>query len=270
MRLVLNKAVLLLAIPLLLVSCKAKKALPEGAPAEIKQKELINRVAEGEGTFDNIRIRASGALTADGNSQSFRVEVRIVKDSLIWVELADPVLGLKLARAIITPDSIFMINRIDREYFKGDISELQNQFGVSYGFRELQRVLSGNLVFEIDRSFELYYVPGSYLLSNVNPLLLTDSSEQQLEDAALQAYINPSQFKPSRQVQYDPETDLTYSLYYHGFKDVGNGFYYPDIIELEYGDKAENKLRLVIRRFEQNDPELRFPFNIPSQYAEMR
>lgn len=269
MRSVLSKAILILVLPLLLVACKARKALPEGAPASIKEKELLRQVADAQNDFENLRLKASGTLSAEGNNQSFRVEVRIQKDSLIWVELADPVLGLKLARALITKDSIFMINRIDREYFKGDISELQSQFGVNYGFEELQRALSGDLVFQIDRNFDLYYVPGAYLLSNINPVQLQELMADQKGSTVLQAYIDTKNFKPARQVQYDPLSEVTYTLFYHGFKEVGKGKY-PDIIELEYGEKTENNLRLAVKRFDHNDPELRFPFNIPSQYAEMR
>ena len=269
MQSVLNRAVLILVLPLLLAGCKARKAIPDGAPESIKEKELIRRVDEAQGNFENLRMKASGTLKSDGGNQAFRVEVRIKKDSLIWVELADPVLGLKLARALITRDSIFMINRIDREYFKGDISQLQNQFGVNYGFGELQRALSGDLVFEIDRGFDLYYVPGSYLLSSIDPATLGEGPVGSGTGAFLQAYIDPAQFKPSRQVQYDPMAEMTYSLFYFGFKDAGDGKYYPDIIELQYGVKAENNLRLAVKRFEQNEPDLRFPFNIPTQYAEM-
>lgn len=257
-------------LPLLMIGCKARKAVPEGAPASIKEKELIRKISEAQGSFDNVRMKANATLTADGSNQAFRLEVRIEKDSLIWVEVADPVLGLKLARALITRDSIFMINRIDREYLKGDISELQSQFGVNYGFDELQRALTGDLVFEIDRGFDLYYVPGSYLLSSINPAILAEGLGEGESEPVLQAYIDPSKFKATRQIQYDPVKDITYTLLYLGFKEVGVGKYYPDIIELEYGEKAENNLRLAVKRFEQNDPDLRFPFNIPSEYAEMR
>ncbi len=266
----LNRVVLILFLPLLLVGCKARKSVPEGAPAGIKEKELFRKLDEAQGNFDNLRIKANATLTAEGTNQTFRLEVRIKRDSLIWVEVADPVLGLKLARVLITPDSIFMINRIDREYLKGDIGQLQTQFGVQYGFDELQRALSGDLVFDVNRGFDLYYFPGSYLLSSVNPTVLAEGLKEEVRDIVLQAYIDPSRFKATRQLQYDPVKQVTYSLVYLGFREAGNGKYYPDIIELGYGAKAENNLRLAVKRMDQNEHDLGFPFNIPSQYAEMR
>lgn len=270
MRLVSNRWHLIVILVVFLAGCKSKQAIPEGAPVPIREKELLAKVAKANGNYENLRVRATGNLNADGQSQNFRLELRLLKDSLIWVELADPVLGLKLARGLVTADSLFFINRIDREYFKGDLSALQEKFGIDYGFQELQNALSGNLVLELDRSYGLYYVPGSYLLSSADPKLLKPDSAELTRTIIRQAYIDPVQFKAKKQVQINPETNETYELYYQSFQSTAGGIYYPQIIELIYGSAGENSLRLASRKIEQDNPELQFPFNIPSEYAEMR
>lgn len=270
MRLTLSKWHLLVILAILLAGCKSKRVLPEGSPVVVKKKELLLKVEKAQSEYSNIMVKATGKLDVDGQSQNFRIEFRILKDSLIWVEVADPVLGLKLARGLITRDSLFMINRIDREYFKGGISMLQQKFGINYGFLELQNALSGNLIFEIDREFDIYYVPGSYLLSTADPKMLEAEAINSDTSIINQAFIDPVEFKPKRQVQYSPVTKETYQLDYMAVENTEKGMYYPQVIKLTFGVNKENELRIALKKFEQNNSELRFPFNIPAQYGEMR
>lgn len=261
---------MLLVTITILSACRSKKNLPEGAPAPIKQKDLLEKIDEAATTYDNIRIKAVGNLKNDGQDQGFRIEVRMLPDSLIWVDLADPVLGIKVVRVLITPDSIFMINRIDREYFKGDISVLQERFGVEYGFRELQNALSGNLVFDLTRDFKMYLVPGYYLLSSADPSVLEEESDELRNEQILQAYIDPVHYKAMRQIQFDQAKGESYALHLRGFEMQDGGIFYPQIIELIFGKDGENNLRLAVKRVDKNDPDMGFPFNIPADYAEMR
>ncbi len=257
-------------LSIVLISCKAKKSLPEGAPVVIKQKELLQKIEQAGANFKNIRARATGNLTTDGQTQNFRLEYRILKDSIIWVELADPVLGLKLARGLITRDSLFMINRIDREYYKGDIGDLQENFGVNYGFKELQNALSGNLVEPTDRSYKLYYVPGSYLLSTADPQRLEKDVEHTDTTIIRQLFIDPVEYKAKKQIQFDPVRSEEYQLVYQSFENTPGGMIYPQIIELIYGAAGENKLRIAVKKIDQDQAQLRYPFNIPKGYVEMR
>ena len=271
MKSVLNKVALLTLVSLLVIACKSKKNLPEGAPEVIKLKELRAGISDGKTEYQTLRIRAQGNLETEGQNQGFRLEVRILRDSLIWAELADPILGLKVARALITPDSLFVINRIDREYLRADISAMQQQFGVEYGFNELQNALSGNPIFDDWEDFELYYVPGHYLLSTTDPARLEQEAEtSKVSGTVQQAYISPGSFKAVQQLQFDPAEDDVYRLTFEGFEKKEGSHAYPRIIELHYGKNEKDRLRLAVKRFEFDDEGLPFPFNIPDGYAEMR
>ena len=260
----------MLLLPLLVLSCKAKHTLPEGSPKVIKQRELLQKMGAVENDFESLRIKAMGNLEAEGTDQGFRLEIRILKDSVIWVEVGDPILGLKLARGLITTDSLFFINRLDKEFFKGELSALQEKFGIHYGFTELQNALSGNLVFTPDKNFELYYVPGSYVLSTEDPSKLnSDSLSEKISLEASMAYIDPLTFKPGMQVQYDPLSNEVYKLVFNSFLKTEHGSF-PQLIELYYGEMDENRLRLAAKKIEVDPEGMKVPFNIPTSYVEMR
>ncbi|MDZ7848039.1 MAG: DUF4292 domain-containing protein [Owenweeksia sp.] len=62
-----------------------------------------------------------------------------------------------MARAIIYKDSLVYVNRMDKQYFTGQVAELQDQFNLQFGFRELQNIFGANLLFDLRENFKIYY-----------------------------------------------------------------------------------------------------------------
>lgn len=264
----LSKLIYILGWSLLVLGCKPGRQLPVGAPPEIRPRVLIKEIAGAENHFQSLRIKAIGNYRAEGQSQAFRLELRLLKDSLIWVDLADPVLGLKVVRVLITPDSLRLINRLDREYYTGDIEELQKRFNMGFGFGTLQQIFGGNLLFDLTDEFDLYYRPGKYLWSTLNP---SDSlrSARGSQRLLKQVQIDPKNFKPVEQSLADPLENRAFTLHYKAFEAMATGLIYPQVIEIEYAEKENSSLSLSIRKVERDDPELRYPFKIPGDYERM-
>ncbi len=264
-----NRFLAFLIISLALVACRSTRKLPEGSPAPIKLRALLTAVEERENSFDNLRLRYHGSYDDGSSSQDFKLEVRIAHDSLIWVDLADPLLGIKVARAIITPDSVAFVNRLQREYLRGNVSKLQQKFKIDLGFQELQALLSANTIFETESDFELYYRPGAYVLSDFNLDEQDDPAQYSGRSRFRQIYLDPQNLKPSQQMQNEPTLGKRYQLSYKHF-DQQEGLLYPETIILDFLNQSSGKLELELRSLSANDSNLNYPFNIPSGYAEMR
>src|SRR5215204_4379643 len=71
------------------------------------------------------------------------VTIRIKKDSVIWISMV-PGLGIEAARIRITPDTIQILNRLQRQYIAGNFSMLKNKFNIAASFEMLQAMLLGN------------------------------------------------------------------------------------------------------------------------------
>ena len=268
-----KRLALLFSVLLLAVARKSSKNLPEGAPAPIKQKALVERMLVAENDFQSIRISGNANYSKGSTSQSFKLEVRILTDSLVWVDIADPLLGIKVARAVVYKDSVAFINRLEKQYFVGRVADLQSKLKLNFGFEQIQAILSGNLLFDLDKDFGLYYKPGAYLLSDFDP----DPKGDQPVTGNLsktefrQIYVEPASYKPQMQVQQEPAMGKNSTITYKDVKKWETGTLYPQTLKIERLENGE-ELQLIfdVKRVDQNDPQLNYPFNIPSDYAEMR
>jgi len=75
------------------------------------------------------------------------------KDSLIWIHMSK--LSVEAARLQITPDSISMINRLEKLYVREDIAELSNRLGVDMNFHTLQAWILGDILHNYDREADM-------------------------------------------------------------------------------------------------------------------
>lgn len=81
-------------------------------------------------------INWDGAGTAfSGPSQ-----IRIVKDSAIWISIT-PAFGIEAARVLALPDSIHLLDRINRKHTARSYESLRAQFPLPISFRWLQAFL---------------------------------------------------------------------------------------------------------------------------------
>ena len=80
-----------------------------------------------------------------GDKQDFAANIRIEKDKRIWISIT--ALGLiEVARALITPDTIMMIDRMHKEYRILPFSEAGKLLPIAVEFTTLQNLLVGDVL----------------------------------------------------------------------------------------------------------------------------
>lgn len=266
----LKKVVFVLSIVWLTVQCGGSKKLPDGAPAQLKTAALFDSIETAENTPTVLIMKAAANLQAPAISQSFRLEVRIFRDSLIWLDFADPILGIKAARAVIYPDSVAFINKLKRECFSGNITTLQRKFNFSFNFYDLQAILSGNLVPKAynRKTLEQYPMVSAYQLTDFPQNSKNQQAINPLQEQFTKLLINPSNYKPTSQEQREPVNGKLYTLLYNSFLQT-NTITYPTKIKVEYVDGEQSVLMLDVQDVE-TPTSTNFPFSIPSNYARIR
>ena len=93
---------------------------------------------------NELKVEARAVLEEPDSRTEFNLEMRLLHDSLIWMQLSDPFLGFPLMRAVISVDRFAMVNRLEGTYFEGDARGLDQLLGMSLPFQLLQDVLLGN------------------------------------------------------------------------------------------------------------------------------
>src|SRR5690554_6838630 len=145
------KPFFLLMFAVLIVGCGgAKKTVSDGLDAGISAKKLI---ALHENTTFNFETLASrvGILYQDKHqTQSITVSLRIKKDETIWVSAS--MIGITLAKILITPERVQYYETINNTYFDGDFALLSNWLGIEVDFDIAQRLLLGQSVFPLHQN----------------------------------------------------------------------------------------------------------------------
>ncbi len=160
----LNRVVCILLVLGLCASCRAKKpatviTVPKAdsvsstvsqsaESANIARAEKLKAVKSSQASFNTLSGKAKAALSIGSNSNDVTMNIRIKNNEAIWVSVT-AIAGLEVARALITPDSVRVINRLENEYIKKPFSYLYDFTNNKINFATLQSILVGNVISDL-------------------------------------------------------------------------------------------------------------------------
>ena len=141
-----NKVTLLLALGLL-GSC-ARKAVPTTTSAAgpgtstAAMEPLVPSVKATNTTFTFLNAKGKAQISMKGNKQGANLALRMRRDSIIWVSAG--LAGIEGVRAVLTRDSVRVMNRLDKTYFSGGYDYLSKLLNVPVSFAQMQALLLGD------------------------------------------------------------------------------------------------------------------------------
>ena len=156
-RSILTNTVYGLVLLLVLNSCKAKKAvlpvsaaIPEAAPVisvevDNTRKNKLKSINDSNMVFSTLGVRSRAVLSINDKANDVNMNFRIRNNEVIWVSIT-ALAGLEVARALITPDSVRIINRMDNVYIKKPFSYIYEFTNEQITFKTLQSILIGNTI----------------------------------------------------------------------------------------------------------------------------
>lgn len=144
--------IILMALVSFAFACKSKKAIV-AAPAAVKTDSIaVNKNVENikllrskNIVFNTLSMRGKADLNMAGNNNSVTVNVRIQRDQKIWMSIT-AIMGIEVARAVITPDSIMVLNRLQSTYIRKPFSYVYRYTSKQVTFQMLQDILTGNTI----------------------------------------------------------------------------------------------------------------------------
>ncbi|MBK7967166.1 MAG: DUF4292 domain-containing protein [Bacteroidetes bacterium] len=114
--------------------------------------ELMNRLDSSAFKAEWISGKASVKTNQDGNETSFNITLRAKKDSVIWISIS-PLLGIEVARVMITPDSVMMLDRLHNQYQVNTFEAINKLLQLKVNFEIVQSLLYGN--FSLTRKMKI-------------------------------------------------------------------------------------------------------------------
>ena len=145
-------------------SCKTNRSVIKEPIKEYGANYLFEKLKENELKFDWFSAKYNLDLIIDKKKNSLSGQLRVQKDSVIWISFS-PALGIEMARLLITTDSVKFINRINKTYFEGDYRLVNDFLDSNVDFDVLQSILLGNdLTYYEDGKFRASYDSKEYHL----------------------------------------------------------------------------------------------------------
>lgn len=275
--------VLVMSASVSLTSCKKKKKnnttvvdSTSTGPCKLDYKNprtLIAGMRKSEFTFGWMIAKMSCEAYDDSSRATFEVNLRIRKDSVIWMNVLGP-LNIKIARVLITKDSVKFIQYQDGtlgaqpKCFQGDFALLSQMLQTEVDYDMMQSLLVGNSVsfYEEDEKLRSSINQGEcrYTLSTIRKRRLRKVMEGQTppQDPLQTISLDPAQSYKIMSIFFLDEQNRTFRASYSDFRTLDSmqfpykaAFFVKGLTRSAGGSLEYTSIKL-------NKP-TDFPFSIP-------
>ncbi len=253
-------------------ACKSTRSVIKEPIKEYGADYLFNKLKENELRFDWLSAKYSLDLLIDKKKTSFSGQMRMRKDSAIWISLS-PALGIEMARILISEDSIKFINRINKTYFIGDYAMVNRMLGTNIDFDIIQSLLIGNDLTNYEEGkFRASYDSKEYHLVTAGRAKLKKYVRNKDDEERIyiqNIYLNPESFKiTSMKVKEIKKESIKLDALYSDFEYVSGQLFAHHVV---YDIAADSPILTEVdySRVDINEKQ-RFPFKISSKYARIQ
>lgn len=233
-------------------------------------KALTKYIKENELNYTWIYAKANVESLIDGKEESFDIKVRIKKDSAMLISI-QYMLGIEVAKVLITKDSVKMVVYPKKQYFRGDFNYINEILHADLDFDLLQAVLFGNSAEFHDDDDKLKPVTDRqncrYLLSTVRKRKLKKIKEgQSAPKESLQTMtLDPVTFKILKNEFIDIATNRIFTANYDKYPLATDSVYAPRHVNIDIVAEKKVNLKIDYVRIEKNTPQ-KLSINIPPKY----
>lgn len=279
------RRLVILTIPLLFtMACKTTQKVqqapvlknPVSVPSLKKEDihTLAAKIRENTLKYKWISAHFSIDMSQDSSTTSFSGDIRLCKDSVIWMSIRAIMGTLEAARVMLTEDSALFINRIKDTYFKGDYEYIDNILDEDLDFDMVQSVMIGGCMeFYNDTSKMKSYFDGKeYIISTIRKrklkkILFKNRLFHSKDDAQF-IFLDSSDFHITHLRVEDFVNNRTFDAYYSDFQKVDSimfPMHIQYVINAEKAIKIDLKYKKVILKQHEE-----VPFIIPKKYERIQ
>lgn len=190
-------------------------------------------------------------IGGNGKKESVNANLRMYKDSLIWISVTG-LFGIEGLRAHITADSIKMLNKLDKVYTARSVNYLQEVTGLPLDMPSVQHLIIGNPVF-LDSNIVSYAANGN----SISLMSIGDWFKNLVT-------ITDGRLSHSKLDDIDMGRNRTCDLSYDDYENK-KGVLFSSKRRITVSEKSKLDIRLDFKSYNFNET-LSFPFNVPKNY----
>ena len=274
-----------------------------GKTDNVKPNKLYKYIIDNELKYNTLSLKFSATLGSGEEAQTFSGNIRMKKDSIIWVSLRS--YNIEGARVCLTIDSIKFINRLDNTYYLGDFSYMAEKFDVDLDYNIIQSIITNSFFFyptpqdsaKAVADFKPCYDSTCYCMSSVSDRKYsrffeddknTNRIDRKLEKELKDSIDNKGQKNNYSDFIYQivkvmPEIYRINDIYIENYIQQQSMFisyadqyqidgqYFPNIISIELlTPKFATTLVINIESVSFDKEEMSYPFKITDKYQEIQ
>jgi len=188
-------------------------------------------------------------------TRKFTANIRMRKDSVIWMNVKK--LNVEAFRILITTDSIYVIDRLEKEYYIEDLKLVEEKFNFPGQFQALQTAILGNPYF-----FEKQQLSAS--VANQQYQLTGDNEVRTKSDY----YLNGESYALEQMAFFDVERDRKLTVFLEAYSPVLEAAFqlaHKRKFVVESEETGTATIKMDFSRVEINVPKS-IKFSISSRY----
>jgi outer membrane lipoprotein-sorting protein len=240
---------------MIISSCKSSREISTTVKPENLSYETVAAKFQSQLHDYNTASFKAKIEVKEKKTQNFTANVRLVRDSIIWASLTGT-LGVEGARIIITKDTIHILDKVNKVYYKEPFSFIYQYVPFPVTMNLLQDILLGNHRIDTAALTE-FKIEDAY------------SIHQKGKEINSVFIIDPLLFMPLLVKMNETEHNRHLSLAYRDYRPASDTdaaskvFSFHRIVDFKSGKKI--KIDIKFLRINWNE-ELTFPFSVGDRY----
>lgn len=267
-----KKCIYVLLMPLLLLACRPVKrvqkietavtardtstrvVMPEKKPLDSlgMAGDMIQALQQKPIDFNTFYAKVKIDYADNSNGGQATAFIRIKKDSIIWISLNQ--LGIEGMRLLIRPDSVFLMNKLNRSLQMRSIRYLQELTELPVNFTELQDLIIGNPIFLDSHVSQYRNSDETVEILMAGPIFKHLITLQKPENLFVHSKFDDVSISRNR------TCDITLDKY-----ERQAGFPFSTLRKIAVSEERRLDLEMDFKNYNFNQP-LSFPFSVPSNY----
>jgi hypothetical protein len=258
-----NKLTLLLALGLLLGGC-ARKATPTTSTGGPGTSVSVAEPAVHATNTNFLFLSAKGKaqINMKGNKQGANLALRMRRDSIIWISAS--LVGIEGVRAVLTPDSVRVLNRLEKTYFSGGYDYLSKLLNVPVSFAQMQALLLGD------------YLPAP---AGTSPKIANEEAGRQrvsypLADVLVERLLQAGTGRVQQLKMSDPASKRELTVDYSDFQPLeeasGLPFAHTALVQAQQPSAGVVTAAINYNKVNVGRERLAFPFAVPKGFKRQR
>jgi hypothetical protein len=230
-------------------------SIQKEAPKPVMASDQDSKEAADDLSFSYLKAKSRVAWKSGSNTDNYAVDIRVKKDSIIWVNISQA--GLTGATGLFSLDRVQFYQKISGEYYNLTYDSLSTMMGFRIDYRMIQSLIVGNQPFKKNNS--------RVIRENENIIIKQDSGRIKIDNM-----VGPNRKLKKLLVRDEPSSNKL-TLDFEEFTNLNQVIFpFSSQITLDVKNKEDKRVTTVIQikysKVELLETPLEFPFRIPAKF----